>query len=207
MTDPTLAASYSRDFAGHLEFGRRPALIVIDPAQGYVEPGAPLYAESFAAAVPVIAGVLDAARDGGVPVFFTQVLIREDPSDPFYRKLPALRCFFAGNPHGRFIPALAPRADERVLTKHYASAFFGTTLAEELAALEVDTLVMTGFSTSGCIRATAIDTVQHRLVPVVVRDGCADRHPAPHEANLFDIQAKYGEVMDAATVIPRLRAI
>ena len=82
-----------------------------------------------------------------------------------------------------------------VITKQYASAFFGTTLASTLTSLGVDTLLIAGVSTSGCVRASAVDSCQHGFIPLVVRDAVADRHPAPHEANLFDLQAKYAEVV------------
>ncbi|MBM4197931.1 MAG: isochorismatase family protein [Gammaproteobacteria bacterium] len=87
------------------------------------------------------------------------------------------------------------RASETVISKQYASAFFGTPLAATLHALGVDTLLIAGVSTSGCVRATAVDACQHGFVPLVVREAVGDRHPAPHEANLFDLQAKYAEVI------------
>jgi maleamate amidohydrolase len=87
-----------------------------------------------------------------------------------------------------------------VITKQYASAFFGTSLASTLTALHVDTLLIAGVSTSGCVRASALDACQHGFVPLVVRDAVGDRHPAPHEANLFDLQAKYAEVISLAEV-------
>ena len=92
-----------------------------------------------------------------------------------------------------------------MITKQYASAFFGTTLASTLTALGVDTLLIAGVSTSGCIRATALDACQHGFIPLVVRDAVGDRHPAPHEANLFDLQAKYAEVvsLDTVAALPR----
>ena len=88
-----------------------------------------------------------------------------------------------------------PLEGEMVISKQYASAFFGTALAPALQELAIDTLLITGLSTSGCVRATALDALQHGFAPFVVRDACADRHPAPHEANLFDLQAKYAEVI------------
>ena len=93
-----------------------------------------------------------------------------------------------------------------MVTKRYASAFFGTPLAATLTAMGIDTLVITGTSTSGCIRATALDACQHGFLPFVVRDACGDRHPAPHEANLFDLQAKYAEVVGEAEILALLGA-
>jgi maleamate amidohydrolase len=96
------------------------------------------------------------------------------------------------------VPSLAPHDNEPVCTKQYASAFFGTSLASTLRAQGVDCVLLAGMSTSGCVRASAVDAIQHGFIPVVVRDACGDRHPAPHEANLFDLQAKYAEVMTLA---------
>lgn len=197
-----LERSYGTDFRGHLDFGARPALIVVDAVQGYVDRAAPIYA-GVEGAIPVIARLLDAARDAGLPVIYTVVSYRPDGADGglFWKKLPVLRAFVQGSPFGAIPPEIAPKPDELVLTKHYASAFFGTTLASDLAARRVDTLVITGFSTSGCVRATALDALQHGYAPFVVKDACGDRHAAPHEANLFDLQAKYAEVVCADEVV------
>ncbi len=119
----------------------------------------------------------------------------------FYRKVPALRCVDRGNPLGAFPARLAPQPDDIVITKQYASVFFGTHLASTLTALGIDTLLIRGTSTSGCIRVATLDACQHGFIPFVVRDACGDRHPAPHEANLFDLQAKYAEVVDEALAL------
>jgi nicotinamidase-related amidase len=197
-----LEQSYSADYRGRLDFGARPALIVVDAVQGYVDPAAPIYA-GVESAIPVIARLLGAAREAQLPVFYTVVSYRSDGADGglFWKKLPALRAFVQGSPFAVIPAEIAPRADELVLHKHYASAFFGTTLASDLAARRVDTLVITGFSTSGCIRASALDALQHGYAPFVVREACGDRHQGPHEANLFDLQAKYAEVVGADEVV------
>jgi maleamate amidohydrolase len=197
-----LEQSYARDYRGHLEFGQRPALIVVDAVQGYIDPAAPIYA-GVESAIPVIARLLDAARGSGVPVIYTVVSYRSDGADGglFWKKLPALRAFVEGSPFAVIPDAIAPRTEELVITKRYASAFFGTPLASDLAARRVDTLVITGFSTSGCVRATALDALQHGYAPFVVEDACGDRHPGPHQANLFDLQAKYAEVVSAERAI------
>ena len=111
-------------------------------------------------------------------------------------KVPALRCFVKGSPLGDFADGIAPRADETVIVKQYASAFFGTSLASTLTARGVDTVVVTGFSTSGCVRATTLDALQHGFSPFVVREACGERDARPQESNLFDLQAKYAEVID-----------
>jgi nicotinamidase-related amidase len=127
----------------------------------------------------------------------------------FYRKVPALACFEAGrHPElAAFAEDLEPAAGETVITKQYASAFFGTSLASTLTALGVDTVLIAGVSTSGCVRASALDACQHGFVPLVVRDAVGDRHPAPHEANLFDLQAKYAEVVGLADMLRYLAAL
>jgi nicotinamidase-related amidase len=145
-----------------------------------------------------------AARKGDIPIIFTHVEYQPGGADGgvFFRKVPALSCF-EGNQHpelARFGDGLEPAAGETVITKQYASAFFGTSLASTLTALGVDTLLIAGVSTSGCVRATGVDCCQHGFVPVIVREAVGDRAPGPHEANLFDLQAKYAEVLDLATV-------
>jgi maleamate amidohydrolase len=200
MTD--LRDSYAGAFDGRLTPGRRAALLIVDVVLAYLDPASNLYA----AAEPALASnerILDAARTAGVPVVFTNVEYQAGGADggQFYRKVPALKAFLKGSPMGAFPPTLQPRVDEIVVTKQYASAFFGTSLAATLRTLEVDSVVITGFSTSGCVRASALDALQNGFVPFVVRDACADRHPAPHEANLFDLQAKYAEVVSEAEAL------
>ena len=199
--------SYAADYTGHLTFGSRPALLVVDAVQGYIDPAAPIYAQAEPI-IPAIAQLLAIARNARIAVIYTVVSYRADGLDGglFWKKLPALRAFVEGSPFAAIPSAIAPRHDELVITKRYASAFFGTTLASDLAARRADTVIVCGFSTSGCVRATALDALQHGLAPFVVSDACADRHPAPHEANLFDLQAKYAEVVDIATIGNLLRA-
>ena len=197
-----LSANYAGAFDGHLPFGKRPALIIIDVVMAYFEKDSPLYA-GVEEALASNERLLDAARAAGIPVIFTNVVFQAGGVDGglFYRKVPALKCFDAGSPLGAFPPTLRPVAGELVISKQYASAFFGTSLASTLTALGVDTLLLTGLSTSGCVRATALDALQHGFAPFVVRDACGDRHSAPHEANLFDLQAKYAEVIGEAEAI------
>lgn len=123
----------------------------------------------------------------------------------FVRKVSALRQLFAGGgAMGELMPQVSPTEDELVLVKQYASAFFGTSLASTLWAERIDTVVLVGVSTSGCVRATAVDAMQYGLVPLVVREAVADRATGPHEASLSDLQAKYAEVISEATAIAYL---
>lgn len=115
--------------------------------------------------------------------------------------MPALKCFLKGSPLGKFAEGLEPAADEVVVFKQYASAFFGTSLVATLNSMRIDSLLITGFSTSGCVRATALDALQHGFVPFVVSDACGDRDSRPHESNLFDLQAKYAQVVNEAEAL------
>ncbi len=189
-------------FGGSLPFGQHPALLMVDVCNAYLDPASPLYAGVEAALASNIR-LLAAARRAGVPAVFTRVLYGAGGVDGglFYRKVPALQAYLPGNPLGDFPEGYGPLPGEVVVTKQYASAFFGTSLAATLNAMRVDCLLITGFSTSGCVRATALDALQHGFAPFVVRDACGDRAPGPHEANLFDIQAKYGEVIAEARAL------
>lgn len=202
-----LAANYAGAFDGRLPFGKRPALVVVDLVMAYLEPSSPLYAgvdPALKSAVRLAA----AARASGAPVIFTNVEFTPGGADGgvFYRKVPALRLFDRGSPLGAFPPELAPLPGDMVVTKRYASAFFGTHLASTLTALGIDTVIICGVSTSGCIRATAVDACQYGFIPFVVRDACGDRHPGPHEANLQDLQAKYAEVVSEQQMLTLLEA-
>jgi nicotinamidase-related amidase len=195
----SLFDNYAAGGFGHaLQPGRRPALLVIDFVRAYLVQGSPLYA-GVDAARDACRGLLLAARAAGIPVLHTNVQYQPGGRDGgvFFRKVPALRSFEAGaHPElAAFAEGLEPLPDETVITKQYASAFFGTSLASTLTSLGVDTVLIAGVSTSGCVRASTLDACQHGFIPLVVRDAVGDRHPAPHEANLFDLQAKYAEVI------------
>jgi len=186
----------------HLQPGRRPALLVVDFVRAYLAKGSPLYA-GVDDARDACSKLLAAARMACIPVVHTNVVYQRGGRDGgvFFRKLPALSCFESGlHPElAAFGEGLEPAEGETVISKQYASAFFGTSLAATLASLGVDTVLIAGVSTSGCIRATAVDACQHGYIPLVVRDAVGDRHPAPHEANLYDLQAKYAEVISLET--------
>lgn len=194
-------------FGGRLVFGTKPALLIVDVVMAYLDPASPLYAgveQALASNERLVA----AARKAGVPVIFTNIAYDVGGIDGglFYRKVPALKAFARGSPDGAFPATLQPKATELVVTKQYPSAFFGTPLASTLHAQGVDTLLITGFSTSGCVRATALDALCHGFAPFVVRDACGDRDARPHEQNLFDIAAKMAEVIgedEAVALIER----
>ena len=209
MTNDALTRDYQGVFAGTLTPGPRPALIVIDFIRAYTTPGSPLFAAPVADAVRATPPLLDAARAAGIPVVYTRVLYHSSGRDGglFVRKVTALRAMVEGEPLAEIVPELPPAPGDLVMLKQYASAFFGTHLAATLTALGIDTLVIAGCSTSGCVRATAVDAMQHGFLPVVVRECVGDRRAEPHDANLFDIQAKYGEVRGRSEVIAYLDAL
>jgi maleamate amidohydrolase len=184
-------------FGGTLPFGHRPALLLVDVVVAYLTPTSPLYHARFGQALDSCRALAERARSLDIPVIFTNVAYQAGGTDGglFYRKVPALSVFAAGGPGGVFPHDLQPLPDEIVVTKQYASAFFGTSLASTLTSMQVDTLLIGGFSTSGCVRASTLDALQHGFAPFVVEDACGDRAKEPHEANLSDLALKYAEVI------------
>jgi maleamate amidohydrolase len=183
-------------FSGRLGCGRRPAVLVVDIVAAYLTDGSPLRAP-VEAAVAAAARLVSTARESGLPVLFTRVVHQPGGGDGglFRRKIPSLWVFEEGNALGAFPPEPAPADGETVITKQYASAFHGTSLAATLTSAGIDTLFICGLSTSGCVRATATDALQHGFRPMVVADACGDRDRRLHEANLLDLDAKYADVL------------
>lgn len=197
-----------RAYDGSLGFGKRPALILVDFVQAYFDEKCDLYAgveDELASALRV----RDAARDASIPVIYSNVVYDEGGANGgvFFKKAPVLKNFIVGNPMGDWPAGLHPASDELVISKQYPSAFFGTSLAASLAACEVDTLLITGVTTSGCVRATCVDSMSHGFIPIVIADACGDRHKAPHEANLFDMNAKYADVVSEAAALDYLNQL
>ena len=208
MTDrKDLDSNYSGVFDGHLCPGDKPALLLVDMVEAYIRPDSPLYCETAAAAADSAARLVAAAREAGQLVVFTNVEYEEGGADGglFYKKVPSLKLFQKGSEFGAFPANLQPEPQDWVITKKYPSAFFASGLAERLRGEGVDTLVITGYSTSGCVRASALDALQSEFAPFVAKTACADRHPGPHESNLFDLQSKYAEVVDEDAAIAVLR--
>ena len=201
-----LTENYRGAFDGSLGFGKAPALILVDFVAAYFVESSPLYAGVEAELASALR-IRDAARTAGIPVIYTNVVYQKGGGDGgvFYRKVPALEVFEVGNPLGGWPEGLEPGNDELVISKQYPSAFFGTSLAETLNQRGIDTLIITGVTTSGCVRATCVDAMSYGFVPIVVADACGDRHAAPQEANLFDMNAKYADVVDEHTVIEYLK--
>lgn len=201
-----MSGPHGAAFSGRVGWGAKPAVVVIDLVRAYTHPDGPFALPDARAAVEATAELVETARDEDVPVFWTAVRYAPDLSDGglFVRKVPALACFAEDAAGDWGDLALEPEAGEVVVVKQYASAFFGTSLASTLHAAGVDTLVIAGVSTSGCVRATAMDALNSGFHPQVVRQACADRTPALHDNNLADLDAKYADVIDLREALDRL---
>ena len=193
-------------FAGFGEragFGEKPALVVVDVNRGFTDPASPLVCD-LDDCVAAIARLLEAFRGAGLPVVFTTVCYDDfgkQAAAVFIEKVPALLVLEPGSPWVEIDPRIAPVEGEPVLSKYFASAFFGTTLASLLGSAGCDTVVVTGASTSGCVRATALDAMQHGYRVVVPREAVGDRNRAAHEANLYDLDTKYADVVSVDEVL------
>jgi len=210
MSEQTANDNYQGVWGQRIGFGQKAALLMIDFMRGYTTEGAPLFAPGVVSAVAESVELLESARRQGIPVVHTN--IRYHPGHfadggIWVKKAPVMKDMVEGNPLAAFCEAVLPHADEVVISKQYASAFFGSSLASMLHAQGIDTVVLAGCSTSGCIRATAVDAVQHGFRTIVVRECVGDRHPAPHEANLFDIDSKYGDVVSKQEAIAQFERL
>jgi maleamate amidohydrolase len=197
-----------RGLGGAVGFGERPAIVVVDFILGFTDRSSPLSGDLEQPLTETLR-LLDEARKRSVPIFFTTVEYDESLKDAglFLKKVPSLKWLVRGTRWVELDPRLARRPGEILLRKKYASAFFGTDFASLLVAAAVDTLIITGCTTSGCIRATAIDALQYGLRAIVPAEAVGDRAQIPHEANLFDIDAKYGDVVAVEEVLRYLRRI
>ena len=198
----TLDLYRSRGLGSRVGFGSRPAMVVVDYIVGFTDPRSPL-AGDFGRELRATKSLLNAMRRRDLPVFFTTTAYDKAMTEAgiFVLKAPSLAVLQRGSRWVEIDPSLKRRRNEIVIEKQYASAFFGTPFSSTLRALGVDTLIVTGCTTSGCVRATAVDGLQHGLRVIVPRECVGDRAPGPHEANLIDIDGKYGDVMAVKDVI------
>jgi maleamate amidohydrolase len=189
---------------GRAGFGERPALIVVDMSLAFTDPEGPLRCD-LDDTVASIGRLLSVAREGGgVPIVFTTVAYGERErvsARAMLRKMPASLAIEPGSRWTEIDQRIAPKKGETVITKVFPSAFFGTTLASYLTAAGCDSLIVTGASTSGCVRATTVDAISHGLQVAVPREAVGDRFEAAHEQNLADIDLKYGDVVSEDEVI------
>lgn len=187
-----------------LGLGEKPALVLVDMIEGFTNPECPLGCDC-PEVVAANAVLLEAFRERGLPVFFTTVVYHSDDQARVFRKrIPALNVL---TPESRWVKVdqrLQPVAGEVLVEKQWASAFHRTDIDRQLRALGVDSLVVTGLTTSGCVRATAVDGIQHDYHVVVPDEAVGDRNPAAHDANLFDLHAKYVDVWNVSEVLAAL---
>ncbi|MBT3330337.1 MAG: isochorismatase family protein [Rhodospirillaceae bacterium] len=204
----TRADYESKGFGVSSGFGTKPALLVVDFIVGFTDPTSPLGGD-FSAELAVTAQLQTAFRKSGLPIVYTTVEYKEDLSDGgvFVKKVPSLGILRKGSPNCVVDATIKPLPGEKIISKNYASSFFGTDLDSYLRSQGVDTLVITGATTSGCVRASAVDSLQYAYHTIVVSDAVGDRAQGPHEANLFDIDAKYGDVINGAAVLDYLRSL
>jgi flavin reductase (DIM6/NTAB) family NADH-FMN oxidoreductase RutF/nicotinamidase-related amidase len=187
--------------------GDRPCLLIVDVTAAFTSPGSPLCCEGDAA-VAAICELLEAAREASIPVIYTTVVVGQKErreAEHFLRKMPALLSVAEDPAWSRVDQRIEPLPNEPVLEKIYPSAFCGTPLATLLAGARVDTVIVTGMSTSGCVRASVVDVLQHGYRPVVPREAVADRDDYAHVAALRDLELKYADVMPLAEVVNYLR--
>jgi len=197
---------YARQgFGNQSGFGDRPALLVVDFINGFADPdrfGGGNIGEAITNTKPLLAK----AREAGLPIAFTRIVYADDGSDSgiFCVKVPGLRSLTDEAPESQVVSDLAPAEGETVLRKTQPSAFFGTGLADWLIARRVDTVLVTGCTTSGCVRASVVDSMSHNFRTIVVTDCVGDRAKAPHDSNLFDMAQKYADLMTSHKIMNRL---
>ena len=186
--------------------GSKPALIVVDVVRGFTDPSCPLGSQADEV-VDANVRLMNAFHDTNLPVVLTTVIYRDDQQASVFRaRIPALNLLTPESEWVLFDSRLPVAPGDLQLEKRHASSFHGTELDEWLRNQEVDSVVVTGLTTSGCVRATAVDGLQNNYRVVVPREACGDRDEQAHEANLYDLNAKYADVLsldDTLALLPR----
>jgi maleamate amidohydrolase len=202
---------YERAQLGHrIGYGKRPALLVIDMQIGFTVPEKCPLAGNLDSQVAAISKLIEAARPKQIPIIFTVVgyePVNQIDAGLWAQKGPGLRLLKIGSELVELDPRLRRKPEDVMIVKQYASAFFGTHLASTLTAKRIDTLIVTGCTTSGCVRASVVDALSHGFRPIIPVDAVGDRAQEPHEANLFDMDSKYGDVVPLDEVVGYLREI
>jgi nicotinamidase-related amidase len=209
VSDEAAREVYSRAGLGqNVTLGSRPGVLVVDFSCGFTDPECTLGAE-MTAEVEATRSLLDAARAKGLPVIYTKIGFEVSLKDGglWLQKVPALGDLQLGGRWVEIDPRLDPQEDETVVVKKGASAFFGTNLVAILNHEEIDTVILCGATTSGCVRATAIDLLQNGWPAIVPRECVGDRARAPHDANLFDINAKYADVVSLEDALAYVESV
>ncbi len=197
-----------QNFGNQSGFGSAPALLIVDFVNGFANPDE-FGGGNIGPAIEATKGLLAECRSAGVPVAFTRVVYADDGADNgvFCLKAPGLKDLTEDAPGSQIVDDLAPIDGDYIVRKTQPSAFFGTSLQSWLTVKRVDTVLVTGCTTSGCIRASVIDSMSYNFRTIVVTDCVGDRAIGPHEANLFDMQQKYADLMISADVVKRIAAI
>lgn len=211
MTDTSEETAFfeARGFGMKIGFGQRPALLVIDIVKAFTDPARMLGAD-LDAQIEATNALLDVAHAKGVPVIYSSVAYDDAnfmDAGVWRLKQKGVATLVAGSDGPELDPRLHFQAGDGMLWKKYASCFFGTDLVSRLLAMGADTLIMTGCTTSGCVRATAVDGCQTGFRPMVVREAVGDRSQAAHDQSLFDLNAKYADVVSLAETLAYLSAL
>jgi maleamate amidohydrolase len=198
----------AQGFGGKVGIGRRPALCIVDFVNGFIDP-AIFGGGNISQAVANTVALVAVTRRHHLPVAFSRVVFADDGSDDcaFVRKVPALASLTERAPAGQIVAELTPLPGDKILRKTQPSAFFGTGYAEWLRQQGIDTLIVTGCTTSGCVRATVVDSMSYDFRTIVARDCVGDRSLAAHDANLFDMEQKYADLMESGAIIAALNAV
>lgn len=204
----TLASYQSKGFAVRAGYGKRPALLIVDFINGFTDPSSPLGGD-FSSQLAVTNELLDAFRRAALPIAYTVIEYDADFRDAgiFIKKVPSLSVLLRGSPMCAVDERIRPHGSDYIVSKKFASAFFGTNLDTYFRTHGVDTVVIVGCTTSGCVRASAVDSLQYGYYTIVVREGCGDRAEGPHEANLFDMDAKYADVVALSEALDYLAGL
>ena len=198
-----------RGFGIKIGFGERPALMIIDMIKGFTDPSMPLGAP-LESQIEAQRPLLEVAHQRDIPVIFSTVIYEEEDikdAGVWALKQTGARTLTAGSEAVKIDPRLGLQPKDIVLMKKYASCFYGTDLVARLNSRRIDTLIITGCTTSGCVRATAVDAVQNGFRPMVVREAVGDRSAAAHEQSLFDLNAKYADVVSLDETLQYLKTV
>lgn len=208
MTEDIHTFYRQRGLSERVGFGERPSLLIVDFINAFTQSTSPL-AANFDREIAATRQLLELARTRELLTFFTTTEYDTGYAEAgiFIKKIPSLKVLNKGTWMVQVDSRLEPRPGEHLLVKKYASAFFGTSLASTLTANRVDTLIIAGCTTSGCVRASAVDGCQHGFRTIVVAEAVGDRAQPPHEANLFDIDAKYGDVVSLEATLEYLKTV
>jgi len=203
-----LNENYANVYDNKIGFGNKPALILVDFVEAYFDKSCDLYADVGNALQSAIR-LVEQSRNAGILVVYTNVVYHKSGVNGgrFFQKAMPLKNFIEGSAMGAWPKGLEPNENELVISKQYPSAFFGTSLSTTLTAAGIDTVLLTGLTTSGCVRATCVDACSYGFIPIVIEEACGDRHDDPHKANLFDMNAKYADVVKEKEAIAYLQSL